>query len=230
MRKFVYLLVLAVFAVAIYFFLGKKAVQTAQETPSTQAPVSSAEQTPAAPMETAAPVEAPSDAEHAANQVSADFGKLSDLTLTNQSGQEFRMADMKGKVLVFNFFFTKCEGPCPLMNKKMEALQEKFANDANVKLVSVTVDPANDNVEALKTYSAKFNANPEKWLFLTGDKEVIKDLMVKQMKLGGGDDATTHSTRFVLVDKDGNIKGFFDSSSEEELAKVENEARQLAAL
>ncbi len=225
MRKLVYLVVMAVFAAGVYFFLGKKdASQTSTPSESVPAEVS-AEQ---GASEGVAQAEAASETEHAGNDVSANFGKLSDFTLTNQLGQEFKLSAMNGNVLLFNFFFSTCKGPCPLMNKKMEALQEKFANDANVKLVSITVDPAHDTAEVLKAYAETFKANPEKWFFLTGSKESIHDVMQKQMKLGGAEDVNTHSTRIVLVDKDGSIKGYYDSASEEELAKLEVDARQLA--
>jgi protein SCO1/2 len=219
---------MAVVAAGVYFFANKK--QTTESAPAAQTlpAESSAEQSAASPSDT--PTEATKedgDAEHAANHLPASFGKLSDFTLTNQAGQEFTLAGVNGKVLVMNFFFTRCEGPCPLMNKKLEGLQEKFAKDADIKLVSITVDPANDTVEVLKGYSEKFKANVEKWSFLTGSKDVITDIMEKQMKLAGGD-ISTHSTRFALIDKDGTIKGFYDSSSEEELAKLEVEARKLA--
>jgi len=223
MRKFVYLFVMALLATGIYLFLGKK---SATETPMTPAEV----QAPALGEEASeTPSETPSSEEHSAVDHAADLGKLSDFTLSNQAGQEFKLSAMKGKVLLVNFFFTRCEGPCPLMNKKMEAFQEKFANDADIKLVSITVDPAHDTIEVIKKYSETFKANPEKWSFLTGSKETINEVMEKQMKLGGAEDTTTHSTRFVLIDKDANIKGYFDSSSEEELTKLESEARQLAS-
>lgn len=229
MRKFVYLFVMAVVAAAIYLFLGKK---PATETPmlaSEVAPASSEQSSNAPSEEGAANGEEHGDAEHATDHSAANLGKLSDFTLSNQAGQEFKLAAMKGKVLIVNFFFTRCEGPCPLMNKKMEAFQEKFANDADIKLVSITVDPAHDTVDVIKTYAETFKANPEKWSFLTGSKDVINEVMEKQMKLGGAEDAKTHSTRFVLIDKDANIKGYFDSASEEELTKLESEARQLVS-
>lgn len=221
MRKFVYLAIVAVCAVGIFVFLGKK---NNPEVPAT--PV--AEDTSAEQSGTAGEGQAV-DGQHAANQLPSDFGKLSDFTLSNQAGQEFTSAAMKGKVYLVNFFFSKCEGPCPLMNKKMEAFQEKFANDADIKLLSVSVDPANDTVEVIKAYSETFKANPEKWSFATGSKEVINDIMEKQMKLAVSEDLQLHTTRIALIDKEGNIKGYFDSASEEELSKLEEEARKLLA-
>lgn len=217
-------------AAGVYFIVGKKEIK-APEVPANQSlPVdASAEQSALSPNEESLEnKETDGDAEHSANHLPTDFGKLSDFTLTNQNGQEFAMASQKGKVLVMNFFFTKCQGPCPIMNKKMEALQEKFAQDTNVQLVSITVDPANDTAEILKTYAATFKANPDKWSFLTGNEETIKDIMGKQLKLAV-DDMQTHSTSFVLIDKEANIKGFYDSSSEDELSELENEVRQLAS-
>lgn len=228
MRKFVYLLVMALLAAGVYFVVGKKNAPAPEAAPAEGLPAESAEQS-ATPTEEGATAETAVDGEHAANSVPSNFGKLSDFTLTDQAGQDFHMSSMKGKVLLVNFFFTRCEGPCPMMNKKMEAFQSTFADDANIHLVSITVDPANDNVEALKTYASKFNAKVEKWSFLTGSKDVITTIMEKEMKLGGAEDIQSHSTRLVLIDKDGTIKGFYDSASEEELVKAEKDARQLAA-
>lgn len=220
MRNFVYIGLLAIFAAGVYLFLGKKQQEAA--------PVTSAA-TESVPAD-----QAPADANQAnvsenasANNVPEGLGKLADFTLTDQTGKEFNSANMKGKVLLVNFFFTKCETTCPLMNKKMEALQEKFSNDADIKLVSISVDPENDNVDVLKTYSETFKANPEKWFFLTGSKELIVDIMEKQLKLAAGPEHATHSTRIVLIDKESGVKGYFDSSSDEELSKLESEARQL---
>ncbi len=219
MRKVVYLVFFALFAVGIYVFIAKKETMKAPEAPVTEvAPV-------AAPSEETANVVPETENSQAAAQ---SLGQLSDFTLTNQDGKEFRLSEMKGQVLLLNFFFTKCEGPCPIMNKRMEALQGKFANEPKIKLVSVSVDPTNDTPEVLKAYSQKFNAVADKWFFLTGSKEAVSDLMEKQLRFAGGE-AATHTTVFVLLDQNGAIKGFYDSSSEEELAKAEKDALQLAA-
>ncbi len=223
MRKLVYLLVFALFAVGIYVFLVKKELK-APETPVAELPpAQNPAELPAPPSS-----EVPSESPKVSVTPSEGFGQLSDFTFTDQLGHEFRLSNMKGNVLVLSFFFTKCQGPCPILNKKLEALQEKFATEAKIKLVSVSVDPTNDTVEVLKTYSEGFKANPEKWFFLSGTKETVADLMEKQLKFAGGD-PQTHTTVFVLVNQDASIKGFYDSMSEEDLARLEKDALQLAS-
>lgn len=211
MRRIAYLLVLVLCLAGAYVYLEKKRdkIPGQQVNQSEPAVVSVVHEQTTAPL---------------------NYGQVADFTLTDQLGREFQLANMKDKVLIVNFFFTSCHGPCPVMTKKMEALQGKLANHSNVNLVSISIDPNTDTVPALKAYAEKNNVNSEKWALLTGSKDKIVEIMEKSMKLGGGQDIQTHATKFVLLDQKSNIVGYYDSMSEEDLSKLEQDAVALAKL
>ena len=91
----------------------------------------------------------------------------------------------------------------------MQMVQKKFANSPNFRSISITVDPERDGPDAMKDYSKKFDADLSKWFFLTGPKESIKNIMVKGFKIGFEDKPMFHSEKFVLVDKDLKIRGYY---------------------
>jgi cytochrome oxidase Cu insertion factor (SCO1/SenC/PrrC family) len=139
-------------------------------------------------------------------------------SLTERSGRTVTEQDLRGKVWVASFIFTRCIGPCPAVTSTVAKLQEEFRNDPGVAFVTFTVDPARDDLKALNEYAISRNADPDRWLFLTGDEAVIHALMREQFKQpverkGGPDvkpgDEFGHSSRLVLVDKKGTIRGMF---------------------
>jgi cytochrome oxidase Cu insertion factor (SCO1/SenC/PrrC family) len=117
------------------------------------------------------------------------------------------------------------------MTDKMRQLQESLP--AEVRLLSITVDPANDTPKALAAYAAERGASPDRWLFLTGDKQALHDLCIKGFKLPLDETAGTaaepigHSLRFVLVDQQGEIRGYYNSTDEEDLKRLAVEAKSL---
>ena len=160
------------------------------------------------------------------------FNTIPDFTLTERSGQPFRSAEaLRGKVWVANFFFTSCPGPCLAMNARLAEVQEAIRqkND-EVRLVSFTVYPEQDNPAVLRRYADRFQARPDRWFFLTGDKPTIYDLAHKGFMLGVTDAATgeeklkegefVHSTKLALVDRRGVVRGYFDSTSPEAFQRL----------
>lgn len=151
-----------------------------------------------------------------------EFGRILPFSLTNQSGQVIQLGDLKGKVWVADIIFTRCAGPCPKMTEQMGKLQEAFAADAPLGFISLTTDPDYDTPKVLRRYSERFNADPERWHFLTGPKsEILANLAIQSLKLTAlekdpeqrqdPNDLFIHSTVFVLVDKGGKIRGFYES-------------------
>ncbi len=148
--------------------------------------------------------------------------------LTERSGQPFDAgSELKGKIWFADFFFTTCPGPCLLMSKRMQELQEAVARKAgdDVRLVSFTVFPQHDTPEVLSRYAERFHAKPGHWFFLTGEKEKIYELANKTFLLSAveaGSDAEkaqsgdfVHSTKIALVDRAGVVRGYYDSASPE---------------
>lgn len=104
------------------------------------------------------------------------FGTLPDFSLVERSGRRVTLADLRGKVWIANFIYTHCTDTCPLQSARLARLQEEFAREGDLRLVSITVDPARDTPKALTEYAARFGADPGRWLFLTGERQAIYTL------------------------------------------------------
>jgi cytochrome oxidase Cu insertion factor (SCO1/SenC/PrrC family) len=137
--------------------------------------------------------------------------------LTERSGKVVTDADLRGKVWVASFVFTRCTGPCPAVTATVARLQTELPKEPALKFVTFTVDPTRDDPAELKRYAAHFKADPDRWLFLTGDEKAIHDLSQTRFKLAAGrkDDAKPgdefdHSTRLAVVDKKGVIRATFE--------------------
>jgi protein SCO1/2 len=128
--------------------------------------------------------------------------------LTDQNGQTVTTADLRGKIWIADFIFTRCAGPCPLMTARMLEMQKALVKTPEVKLVSVTVDPEYDTPEVLKAYAEANFADPERWKFLTGDKAVIEKLVtegfMQHLSEEGGE--PVHGTMFLIVDGNGMVR------------------------
>lgn len=141
------------------------------------------------------------------------YGKVPDFKLTERSTRQVTRQDLAGQVWVADFIFTHCAGICPTMSANMQKLQERLPKE--VRLVSFSVDPTNDTPEVLTEYAKRYNADPDRWLFLTGDPETIQKLSIGGFKLaldsssGTEAEPITHSSRFALVDQDGHIRGYY---------------------
>ena len=157
-----------------------------------------------------------------------------DFTLTERSGAKLPLSDLKGKAWIADFIFTNCGGSCPIMSSTMASFQEQLKSVNNVLLVSFTVDPERDTPEALRDYADLYKASASRWLFLTGEKEKINYLTRQGFHLAVAADSSStlepiiHSTMFVLVDRQGVIRGYYDSSDEKALEKIVADVRILA--
>ena len=152
---------------------------------------------------------------------------LPDFSLTSDKDAPLGRADLLGSVWVADFIFTSCAGPCPMMTRSMAGVAERLSLYPEVKFVSVSVDPETDTPEVLAAYSEKFGADPSRWHFLTGEMASIQKLAVDGFKIGSVDDPVIHSTKFCLVDKAGNIRGYFTGTEPEELDQLVAAVHQL---
>ncbi len=136
-----------------------------------------------------------------------------DTKLVDETGRNVSLGAMKGNVTVYNFIFTSCTGTCPIMTNNMRALTGKIEQDAPVRFVSISVDPARDTPAVLSAY-AKRVRNDARWTFLTGNRDDIVNLGVKGFKLATGDpmpggEPLLHSSTFAVADKQGVIRGYY---------------------
>jgi protein SCO1/2 len=151
------------------------------------------------------------------------IAEVPDFSFITQEGKTFTKADLLGKVWVADFIFTRCQGPCPIMTSHMAELSSKLSKCPNVKLVSVTVDPTHDTPPVLAAYAASVHADPARWIFLTGPLEKVASFTQQGMKqsLVFDDEGTpNHSTRLMLVDKEGMIRSYHDANDPEVIQKV----------
>ena len=139
--------------------------------------------------------------------------------LTDRSGNEVTTSDLRGKVWIASFVFTRCTMGCPQVTATMQALQADFdlANADDLRLVTFTVDPENDSLDKLKKYAETFQAHPTKWLFLTGKEKAVRPLLKDGFKITATKrehpkpgDEFDHSTKLFAIDKRGHIRGTFD--------------------
>lgn len=152
------------------------------------------------------------------------LAEVADFNLTNQQGQVFRLANLRGQVWVADIIFTRCAGPCPRMTRQMKELQDALPSSSKARLITLTTDPVFDTPQVMRLYGERFGANPERWTFLTGSKDEIARLATSSLKLTAiektpaeqenPEDLFIHSTIFVVVDKKGRLRGVFESTGD----------------
>lgn len=152
------------------------------------------------------------------HQANKQRHKVADFTFYNQNGDTITQKDYEGHIYVADFFFTTCTTICPIMGDNMEWLQEKVKTLPGVKLLSHTVTPEIDTVEVLKQYALEKNVDDSIWNLVTGDKRDIYFIARNSylaVKTGSVDELydMVHTENFVLVDKNGRIRGFYDGTN-----------------
>jgi protein SCO1/2 len=159
------------------------------------------------------------------------YGTVPSFQLINQNGQPFGSAQLAGKIWIADFVYTTCPGPCPMISNRMSELQKPLEK-TDVHLVSFSVDPEKDTPEVLRGYAERLQAEPGRWDFLTGPKSAIYKLSHDGFKLAvsDGSDAEglpVHSTRMVLVDRHGQIRGYYDATEADAITKLAADTNHL---
>src|SRR5439155_18311986 len=154
----------------------------------------------------------------------SSYGTIPEFVLVNQGGQNFGSAQLRGKIWIADFIYTTCPRPCPMISTRMSELQKPLEK-TDVHLFSFSVDPERDTPEVLHGYAEKLRADPERWDFLTGPKSAIYKLSHDGFKLAvadGSDEAgiPVHSTRMVLVDRHGEIRGYYEARAADAVTKL----------
>ncbi len=162
-----------------------------------------------------------------------NFSKAPEFELIDQSAQPFESGNLRGKVWIASFIFTRCKSACPLLTGQMAEFQKELKG-SRILLVSFSVDPDYDSPQVLKEYAAHYGAEEGRWFFLTGKKEKIRELMSGGFELGvadataedlaAGAEPVMHSNRFVLVDKGGLIRGYYDSQDPASIKQIIKDA------
>jgi protein SCO1/2 len=166
-----------------------------------------------------------------------DFGEVGSFAFTERSGRAVTNETLRGKVWIAACFFTCCTESCPQLSGSMARLQSDLAGESDVRLVSLTVDPTRDTTETLSRYATAYNADADRWLFLTGSEEEVRLFVHDRLKLGIEKnpvaDATAgnrvlHSPKLTLIDRRGRINGYFDGTDPAAVARLRAVAERLA--
>ena len=141
--------------------------------------------------------------------------RAKNIRLINQLGDSVSLDDLKGKIILVDFFFTRCPSICPSMARAMKKLQMSFKkNDSIVQFISISIDPKNDSVPQLKKFADKYQVDPASWWLLTGDKQEIYDFALKELKASVADvnvdTAFVHTENFFLLDKERIVRGWYN--------------------
>lgn len=168
------------------------------------------------------------------------IGSVPAFTLTNQLGQAITRDTLKGCVWVADIIFTRCAGPCPVMTRQMRELQDALPSSSGARLVTLTTDADYDTPAVLAKEAERVGANAERWNFLTGDKVTIANLAIDGLKLTAvatkpeertnPADLFVHSTIFVVVDKQGQLRGAFQTQEGEMVNWSQAKKQILAAV
>ncbi|MEO5643497.1 MAG: SCO family protein [Bacteroidia bacterium] len=148
-----------------------------------------------------------------------------DFSLTDQTGKTVTRKDFENSITVVDFFFTSCQGICPVMNTQMKRVYDKFRGNKEVKFISHTVNPEKDSVEVLAAYAKKFDADASQWHFVTGDKPQLyklarKSYLISDTNGNGGVEDFVHSQNFAMIDKEGHIRGVYDGTDSVEVNRL----------
>ena len=151
--------------------------------------------------------------------------KVKNIKFTNQLGTQVSLDDLKGKVIVLNFFFTSCPSICPGLTRNMKRLQDSYKkNDNIVQFISVSVDPERDSVPKLRAYADRYNANHDSWWFVTGDKKEIYNFALKEIKASiadvNVDTAFVHTENFFMLDTNRIVRGWYNGFDTLKLAQL----------
>jgi protein SCO1/2 len=158
-----------------------------------------------------------------------DFA-LTAVTVDGTSPLDLRA--LRGRVWIADFVYTSCAGPCPMLTANMAGLQKRLPK--SIGLLSFTVDPDHDAPEVLAVYARRFGADPQRWFFVDGDKPALMRLFRDGFQIGVAESAAAepgqnvaHTTKFVLLDGEGRIRGYYDGDDSAALDKLAADARRL---
>jgi protein SCO1/2 len=156
---------------------------------------------------------------------SDELHEIPPITFTSAQEKQVNLADLKGHVYVANFFFTRCPNICLTMTSELLRVQERYADAADFEIVSVSVDPENDNLDVLNTYASTYGIDQNQWHLLRGTREQVRQLatcglFVVSPQEADSPDAFVHSDKLVLIDRQGHIRGFYSGTDPEDVDRL----------
>ena len=155
------------------------------------------------------------------------IGSIPQFEFIDSNGNTVTLNNLKGKVWVADFIFTTCTMACPMMTGNMNLVHKKFKKNDDVRLVSISVYPEYDTPDVLKEYASQYDADTEKWLFLTGDESSVKNIIKDGFKIGDFEEIIFHSEKFALVDKNGTIRAYYNGMKSEDMKQLKKDINAL---
>ncbi|MBC7887941.1 MAG: SCO family protein [Ferruginibacter sp.] len=154
---------------------------------------------------------------------------VNNMTFVNQLGKTVTLDSLKGKILVVNFFFSRCPTICPGMARSMKRLQNSFvkSNDSIVQFISISIDPEHDSIPQLRKFADRYTNNHDSWWFVNGDKKEIYDFALNELKASiadtNVDTAFIHTENFFLLDRERVVRGWYNGFDTLKQARLVND-------
>ena len=162
------------------------------------------------------------------------YFSIPDFTLTSHENRPFGSADLRGKVWIAGFFFTRCPTICPILLQRESEVQRRTKELGDgLHFVTISIDPTHDTPEVMTAAAAERGLKLERWTLLTGATESIQQLVrdgFKEYLKSGPDvppDEVVHSVRFFLVDGQGRVRGLYDATIDDEIVRLTKDAERL---
>jgi protein SCO1/2 len=140
-----------------------------------------------------------------------NYGTVPPFTMVDSQGHRFDSKELNGKVWIADFIYTNCPAACPFMSSRLRSVERAMRGKNDVQIVSISVDPARDTPPVLNAFAARYGAPNNQWVFLTGTPETVHLLAYQTFHVGDVLGKIEHSTKFALVDKHGNIRGYYST-------------------
>jgi|TARA_B100000315_G_C14579237_1_gene589584 protein SCO1/2 len=155
------------------------------------------------------------------------LGSIPEFQFTDSNGDTIERIDLNDKVWVADFIFTTCTMACPVMTGNMNLIHKEYRNNEDVRIVSISVYPEYDTPKVLTDYASRYDANTDRWHFLTGPEEDVKEIILNGFKMGDYEDIIFHSERFALVDKKGQIRGYYNGMQTSDMKNLKRDMNLL---
>lgn len=147
------------------------------------------------------------------------YHQVRDFSFINQDSQEVNNATFEGKAYVVDFFFISCPTICPMVNKQMLRVYDRFKDDDRLLLLAHSIDTKHDTIPRLKQFAQNLGVSNDKWIFVTGVKDSIYSIANDYFSIAIEDPAAPggfdHSGRLILVDKNRHVRSFCDGTDPE---------------
>ncbi len=156
-----------------------------------------------------------------------EYGKVPAFSMTDSEGHAFDSKALAGKVWIADIIYTNCPAECPRMTAQMHKIEQQVKGQEDVRLVSISVDPQRDTPSVLNDFAHRFGGPTPQWTFLTGSPQTVHLLAYQTLHLGDIIGKIEHSTKFVLIDKHGNLRGYYSAFDPESMTAMLKDAAAL---